>query len=217
MTYGDPNDPHTGRAQVPGPRPQGQSGRASVPGTPRPPARGFSGSASIPTSGGNTGSVTGRASVGRASVGGSVGGSMVGSVRAASPMGPLDDPGDILEGGPGVRPGPGGPRGPRPVRSPKTKAKRRRRRNILIVGIAAFIMLTGVGMVSGTYYFQHVALPQDISMKQSTTIYYADGTQMAKIGQENRTMITINDVPIDVQHAVVATEDNTFYTNSGVD
>ena len=40
---------------------------------------------------------------------------------------------------------------------------------------------------------------------------------MAKIGEENRTMITIKDVPPDVQHAVVATEDNTFYTNSGVD
>jgi len=195
MTYGDPNDPPTGRAQVPGPRPQGPSGRASVPGTPR--TSGFAGSASVPTSGG----ATGRASVGRA------------SVRPSSPM---DDPGDILEGGPGTRPGMGPP-GVRPTRSPKNKAKRRRRRNIFIVGIAAFIMLAGVGMVSGTYYFDNVALPQDISMKQSTTIYYADGTQMAKVGEENRTMITIKDVPLDVQHAVVATEDNSFYTNSGVD
>ncbi len=95
--------------------------------------------------------------------------------------------------------------------------RRRRRRNIFIVGIAAFIMLAGVGMVSGTYYFDKVELPQDISMKESTTIFYADGSQMAKIGEENRTMITIKDVPIDVQHAVVATEDNSFYTNSGVD
>ena len=85
------------------------------------------------------------------------------------PTSPFDDPGDILEGGPGVPAGPVVPAVPARARSAKNKAKRRRRRNIFIVGIAAFIMLAGVGMVSGTYYFDKVALPQDISMKQSTT------------------------------------------------
>src|SRR5262249_37180534 len=98
MTYGDPNDPPTGRAQVPGPRPPGPTGRASVPGPSR--ASGFSGSASVPTSG----SATGRASVGRA------------SVRPSAPRGSmgLDDPGDILEFGPGTPPA-AGPRGGRPT------------------------------------------------------------------------------------------------------
>ncbi|WP_238009588.1 transglycosylase domain-containing protein [Dactylosporangium sp. AC04546] len=102
--------------------------------------------------------------------------------------------------------------------STSAKAKKRRRRNILIASIAAFIMIAGIGMVSGTYYFDQVALPEDISMEQSTTIYYADGTTpLARIGDKNRTVITIDQIPDHVQKAVVAAEDNTFYTNDGVD
>ena len=71
--------------------------------------------------------------------------------------------------------------GDRPA--PTAKAKRRRRRNIIIASLAAFIMLTGVGMVAGTYYFDQVALPENLAMEQSTTIYYADGvTPMGRIG-----------------------------------
>ena len=38
------------------------------------------------------------------------------------------------------------------------------------------VLIVGLGMVAGMYYFDHVALPEDISMEQTTTIYYADGT-----------------------------------------
>jgi len=200
MNYGDPINPPQGRAQVPGSPPSGRasvgraSGSASVPGEP------VTGRASVSSPGG----VTGRATVGRA------------SVRASVPVGGGPEP-DILESGPGV-PHTGGGSGPKPPRSAGARAKRRRRRNLIIVGIAAFIMLTGVGMVTGTYYFDQVELPQDLHMKEATTIFYNDGkTKMAQIGEENRTMITIKDVPEWVQHAVVATEDNTFYTNTGVD
>src|SRR5262249_40001940 len=162
----------------------------------------------------------GSSAAGRASVragGGDGGRATVGraSVRASAPVGDFGEP-DILESGPGA--GPAG-RVPRELKAPKNAsapAKRRKRRHLLIAGIAAFIMLAGVGMVSGTYYFDTVVLPQDFTMKESTTIYYSDGkTVMAKIGEENRTMITIDKVPKHVQDAVVATEDNTFYTNSG--
>ncbi|WP_327007246.1 penicillin-binding protein [Dactylosporangium sp. NBC_01737] len=123
--------------------------------------------------------------------------------------------------GPGGPGGPGGPDGSGPGRGKgggTAKAKRRRRRNILIASIAAFIMIAGIGMVSGTYYFDQVALPENLAMEQSTTIYYADGvTPMGRIGDKNRTVIPFDQIPLDVQHAVVAAEDNTFYTNDGVD
>ncbi|MER7003008.1 transglycosylase domain-containing protein [Dactylosporangium sp. NPDC000555] len=167
---------------------------------------------------------TGRASVtGSASVPGSAGRATVGRavVGSASVSGPPG--GDILNG-------PGGPGGPPPKRSggrgasggpsgpsSTAKAKRRRRRNILIVSIAAFIMVAGIGMVGGTYYWDQVALPEDITLNQSTTIYYSDGvTPMARIG-ENRTVLPLDKIPPHVRHAIVAAEDNSFYTNSGVD
>jgi membrane peptidoglycan carboxypeptidase len=189
---------------------RGTVGRASV--------SGGAAAGSYSTSGEPSGSISGRASVPPAGGGGAAGRATVGraSVRSSTPMGDMYD-GDILEGGPGTAPPGGPPPGARPPKSASSRAKRRRRRNVIIVGIAAFIMLAGVGMVSGTYYFDKVALPQDLKMKESTTIYYSNGQVMAKIGEENRTMITIGEVPLDVQHAVVATEDNSFYTNGGVD
>ncbi|MER7276872.1 transglycosylase domain-containing protein [Dactylosporangium sp. NPDC000244] len=164
---------------------------------------------------------TGRASVGSASVPGAagratVGRAVVGSAAVGAPLGDvMDGPGG--PGGPGDGPPGRGGSGGKDGRSVTAKAKKRRRRNILIASIAAFIMIAGIGMVAGTYYFDKVALPDDIALDQSTTIYYSDGqTPMARIG-ENRTVLAFKDIPPDMQHAVVAAEDNSFYTNDGVD
>ncbi|WP_238013150.1 transglycosylase domain-containing protein [Dactylosporangium sp. AC04546] len=95
-------------------------------------------------------------------------------------------------------------------------SKRRRRRRILIASGVAVLVLAGSTAGAGTYYFDQVALPEDIAMAQSTTIYYADGvTPIARIGDTNRTVIPLDEVPVDVQHAVVAAEDPTFYSNDG--
>ncbi|WP_426508964.1 transglycosylase domain-containing protein [Dactylosporangium sp. McL0621] len=261
MNYGDPSNPQSGRAQVPGSQPEppspnpsappagrAQVGRASVGGSPTGSAR-VGGSAGVgsarvspPTGSASVGSArvggsasvgsarvsppegpTGRASVtGAASVPGAagratVGRAVVGSASVGAPFGGdlMDGPGG--PGGPGdLPPGKGGAGG-KDGRSTTAKAKKRRRRNILIASIAAFIMIAGIGMVAGTYYFDQVALPDDISLDQSTTIYYSDGvTPMGRIG-ENRTVLAFKDIPVDMQHAVVAAEDNSFYTNDGVD
>ena len=220
MTYGDPTNPSTGRAQVPGsPDPAGLTGRASASASVPPPSgtasvRPPTGSASVPGAFGSAsvGGARGSASVGSASVPAVAGRATVGRAVVRAPGD--DDAFGAGPGGPGGPPGPVG-RGPRGARPPR---KKRRRRNIVIAAIAAFIMLAGVGMVSGTYYFDKVELPQNIAMKESTTIYYSDGvTPIAKIGEENRTFVTIDKVPLGIQHAIVATEDNSFYTNSGVD
>src|SRR5262249_44421552 len=56
------------------------------------------------------------------------------------------------------------------------------------------------------------------ALPESTSIYYDDGTTlMAKIGEENRTVVTIDQVPEYVRYAVVAAEDMTFFSNDGVD
>ncbi|MEV4510921.1 transglycosylase domain-containing protein [Dactylosporangium sp. NPDC049525] len=99
-----------------------------------------------------------------------------------------------------------------------TGARQRRRRKILVRSLVAIAVIAGLCAVGGTYYYDNVALPEDVSMDQATTIYYADGTTpMARIGDKNRTVLAIDQIPVDVQHAVVAAQDDTFYTNSGVD
>ncbi|MGR6322828.1 transglycosylase domain-containing protein [Micromonospora soli] len=198
-----------GRASVPvSPAPGGASGRAgagraSVPVSPAGPAgRASVGAASVGTAG--------RASVGSAAVGGRA------TVARAGVPG-------MAGGGPG---GPGGPSGPgRGGRGGRgddpnaaARAKKRRRINILIAGFAVFIMLAGIGVVGFTWYSTNVILPEDTIPPLSTTIYDNTGkVAIAKIGDQNRQLVTINQIPEWVQHAVAAAEDRNFYRHSGVD
>ncbi|MET7421207.1 transglycosylase domain-containing protein [Dactylosporangium sp. NPDC005555] len=98
------------------------------------------------------------------------------------------------------------------------RPKKSRMRKVLVSSALALVILAGLGLAGGTYYYDQVALPEDVAMDQTTTVYYSDGTTpMARIGDTNRTLATIADIPVDVQHAVVAAQDETFYTNDGVD
>ncbi|MCY9555704.1 transglycosylase domain-containing protein, partial [Paenibacillus apiarius] len=51
----------------------------------------------------------------------------------------------------------------------------------------------------------------------STTIYDSSGQAIARIGDQNRQLVTIDQIPEHVQHAVAAAEDRNFYKHSGVD
>ncbi|MEH1164928.1 transglycosylase domain-containing protein [Micromonospora sp. CPCC 205539] len=197
-----------GRASVPvSPAPgvaagRAGAGRASVPVSPGAPAgRATVGSASV-----------GAASAGRASVGSpSVGGRAVVARASVSPV----------SGGPG---GPGGPNGPgrggRGAGGPAgpARAKKRKRMNLMIAGVAVFIMLAGIGVVTFTYYSTSVVLPEEITPPQATTLYASNNkTIIAKVGDQNRTLVTIDQIPKFVQDAVAAAEDRNFYRHSGVD
>ncbi|SCL22633.1 Membrane carboxypeptidase (penicillin-binding protein) [Micromonospora nigra] len=208
-----------GRASVPvSPAPGGRAsvpvspapGRASVPVSPAPAGRAVVGAASV----GSASVSAGRASVGAAPVGGRAAGGGRAAVGGRASVSPA-------AGGPG---GPGGPTGPgragRGAGDPgaTARAKKRKRMNLLIASFAVFIMLAGIGVVGFTYYSTNVVLPKEIPLPLSTTVYMKDGkTPVARLGNENRTFVTINDIPEHVRHAVAAAEDRNFYRHSGVD
>ncbi len=90
--------------------------------------------------------------------------------------------------------------------------------NLLIAGFAVFIMLAGIGVVTFTYYSTSVVMPQSLPLPLSTTVYASDNTTIiAKLGEENRQLIKITDMPQHVRDAVAAAEDRNFYDHSGVD
>lgn len=234
-SYGDPNSAR-GRAQVPGsgdgydydsewrqvnqaPR-AADAGRASV-------GRASVGRATVAQAS------VGRASVGRASVAaangdpGGVGRATVGRAgvptaatgRAAVPVSPAVGISGRAGGlnGPGGRGGHGEP-GPNGRRGSSARAKRERRRNLLIGALAVFIMLAGVGVVAGTWFYDDVPAPAEFDVPQATTIFYKDGkTPLAKLGEVNREIIPISKIPPHVQHAVVSAEDRKFYQHDGID
>jgi membrane peptidoglycan carboxypeptidase len=97
-------------------------------------------------------------------------------------------------------------------------ARRARIRNIVIASVAVLIILTGAGFVVGTYYVDSVDLLDATALPETSTIYYSDGqTVLAKLGENTRYVVNYDDMSPFVTEAIVASEDNSFWTNSGVD
>jgi membrane peptidoglycan carboxypeptidase len=79
-------------------------------------------------------------------------------------------------------------------------------------------MVAGAGLVGGTYYTTNVVVPDQVDLPLATTIFASDNkTQIAKLGEVNRTFVSINQIPKYVQYAVASAEDRKFYEHSGVD
>jgi membrane peptidoglycan carboxypeptidase len=95
--------------------------------------------------------------------------------------------------------------------------KNARRRNLIIAAFAVFIMVTGLGVVGGTYYVDGVKKGDALQFPETTTVYYADGTLLAKLGQKTRFQVSYDDMNDAVTESIVASEDTTFWTNQGVD
>jgi len=95
---------------------------------------------------------------------------------------------------------------------------KRDRRGMIVAAVAVFSMLTGIGLAVGTYYVDSVPTPDQLELPEATTVYFADGsTPMAKLGTENRTLLSRDDMSEAVEQAAVAAEDRTFWTNEGID
>ena len=58
----------------------------------------------------------------------------------------------------------------------------------------------------------------DYSLSESSTVYDRDGNVLATLkGSENRIWVDYEDIPEDLEHALVAIEDKRFYDHKGVD
>jgi membrane peptidoglycan carboxypeptidase len=190
-----------GRASV-GAAPAGRApvgsasvGAASV-GSARVGARATVGAPPNDPYGGRTG-FPGRAAVARA------------AVRPTPGYNGMGEPGGPAGGGPGGI-GPGGD-------AAAKRAKKRRRTNILTAAAAVLVMLLGAGVVGGTWFFDSVEDVQPKTESQANTVLSADGKVLAKVGDQNRTVVPSNKISPMVEHAVAAAEDKNFYNHGGID
>jgi penicillin-binding protein 1A len=58
---------------------------------------------------------------------------------------------------------------------------------------------------------------QDYAPRQTSKLYAADGSFVAELGLEHRTLVTLDDIPHTVRDAFVVTEDKRFYAHHGID
>ncbi|WP_337504833.1 transglycosylase domain-containing protein, partial [Anaerotignum lactatifermentans] len=88
---------------------------------------------------------------------------------------------------------------------------------VVLVGFA--VAGAGLGTVFGILQSTDMLNTSDVMPQSYTSIVYDDaGTEVNKLhGKENREYVNLDEIPLHMQHAVVAIEDERFYEHGGID
>src|SRR5690242_4702966 len=79
------------------------------------------------------------------------------------------------------------------------------------------VLVALLALASCSYEPQDI-VPQIPANAQSSQIFAADGTLITTLhGDQNRVEVALADIPLVVQHAVIAIEDERFYEHPGID
>jgi membrane peptidoglycan carboxypeptidase len=90
-----------------------------------------------------------------------------------------------------------------------------RKTKILIAAAAVVVLLVGTGVFSGLYFYDSVELPPPVTEEQSNVILDSAGNVLARLGDQNRTVVPEAKINRVVEHAFAAAEDKDFYTHDG--
>jgi penicillin-binding protein 1A len=90
---------------------------------------------------------------------------------------------------------------------------------ISIIILSFFIVL---GLLAGVFLAYTQEVPEVADLKNykpnlSTAVYDGDGALVSQLYAEQRTMVRITDIPLNLQNALMAKEDPHFYQHSGFD
>jgi len=87
----------------------------------------------------------------------------------------------------------------------------------LLIRTAVFV--GGFGFVAGSvlfalaYFTVHIPDANAYVNSQSTIIQYSNGAEIGRVGTQNRQIVPLSKIPLNVRHAVLAAEDRGFYSN----
>ena len=97
---------------------------------------------------------------------------------------------------------------------------------VIRVLFVAFLAGIAAGVIAGAIFVRNMIADtpsvDTINISPSgfaTFIYDSEGNQLQKLtsSDSNRTAVSIGNVPVDLQHAVIAIEDERFYQHNGID
>jgi membrane peptidoglycan carboxypeptidase len=78
--------------------------------------------------------------------------------------------------------------------------------------IGGFFFIVGSTAFAIAYFTTDIPDPNDYVNSQATIIQYSNGDEVGRIGAQNRTIIPLAKIPLDLRHAVLAAEDKNFYS-----
>ncbi|NLW14621.1 MAG: penicillin-binding protein [Trueperella sp.] len=88
---------------------------------------------------------------------------------------------------------------------------------VVLATFLAFVAL-GIGGLVGLYVTTDIPEADEFALAQRTTVFYEDGeTELGAFSELNRSSVPLDRISTDMQHAVIASEDASFYENAGID
>jgi len=81
------------------------------------------------------------------------------------------------------------------------------------IGIASLILIFALYIIIASPDFDRELL----YAKEATVVYNIDGEEIARIGSENRALVTYDELPQVLIDALIATEDSRFFQHNGLD
>lgn len=106
------------------------------------------------------------------------------------------------------------------VKPEKTKKKKKKLwKKLLFI----FLLMCVVVIILACLFAAYIVIkapkfnPKELYHQEASTLYDIDGKEFAKLGTENREIITYDDLPEVLIDAIIATEDSRFYQHNGFD
>ncbi|MDE6284865.1 MAG: transglycosylase domain-containing protein [Bacilli bacterium] len=104
------------------------------------------------------------------------------------------------------------------------ETKKSKNTGALKTTILSLILIGGIVVISCILVFALYIIisspdfdKQKLYSKESSVLYYADGTEMARIGSQDRVLVNYDELPQILVDAIVATEDSRYFQHSGID
>jgi membrane peptidoglycan carboxypeptidase len=85
------------------------------------------------------------------------------------------------------------------------------------VGACLAALIPGAAEVVSAHQYTVKTVTKLRDLSQKSTVYWSDGTVMDQLGLQDRQNVQFKEIPTRVINAVIATEDQTFWTNDGID
>ena len=82
----------------------------------------------------------------------------------------------------------------------------------ILLKIAALFAILGGTAFAIAYFTTDIPDPNDYVNSQATIIQYSNGDEIGRIGAQNRTIIPLAKIPLELRQAVLAAEDKNFYS-----
>ncbi|MFJ6936851.1 transglycosylase domain-containing protein [Streptomyces sp. NPDC101132] len=106
-------------------------------------------------------------------------------------------------------------------RAPRTRGQKTGIRRFFtwkkVLGTLLGTVLVGMGLLIGFYFYLPVPQPNDQATLQSNIYRWSDGSVMARTGEVNRVILSIEQIPRPIQNEFIAAENMSFEKDNGVD